>query len=616
MNKNALTLLPQPRHLQMLAGTFTLPGKQPLSAIKVIPNKAGRKHPQSYTLAISKAGVVISCQETAGLRAAAATLRQLLREHGRQLPCLKIRDWPDFPRRGVMLDISRGRVPKLATLLDLAEKLADFKINELHLYTEHTFAYRKYQAVWQSWGALTAREIRILDARCRELGIDLVPTQNSFGHLRYFLEDSRLHPLGELSEPYEAASGEAAPGDPGFLRRPTTLAPKHPGTLPFLRGLYDELLPNFSSQYFNVGCDETWDLGQGQSRKLCAARGKGRVYLDFLKQIHREVSARNRRMMFWGDIILKYPALIRELPKNLIALNWGYEADHPFAKEAARFAQAKIPFYVCPGTSTWQTLLGKHRHALANLRAAARAGKRFGAIGYLNTDWGDGGHPQPLAVSWPMFAAGAALAWQAKGLEQRTLLAILSRDVFADATGRMANAGFKLGLAHEKLGVKAANETPLGTVIAAPPRAERELFCRNGLKWFAKIPGRKIQAALKEIQKQRATLFRAKPATEAAKVLRVELDLAARMAEQSCRFMLWQQAVAGKQLPKASALAQQGIHDLRQLQKDFNAFWPLRNKATARHCTPFLRWRMQDYQSPAGARPSAPAPKSKNAPAK
>ena len=70
-------------------------------------------------------------------------MRQLLRQFGRRLPCLKIRDWPDFARRGVMLDISRGRVPKLETLLELVEHLADFKINEFQLYTEHTFAYRK-----------------------------------------------------------------------------------------------------------------------------------------------------------------------------------------------------------------------------------------------------------------------------------------------------------------------------------------------------------------------------------------------------------------------------------------------------------------------------------------
>src|SRR5262249_41224715 len=159
-------------------------------------------------------------------------------------PCLHIRDWPDFPRRGVMLDISRGRVPKLETLLDLAERLADFKINELQLYTEHTFAYRKFKSVWRSWGALNAKEIQKLDARCRQLGIDLVPNQNSFGHLRYFLGHPDVKRLAEVSKPYEDESRE-------FVRRPSTLAPNHPGTLRFLRGLYDELLPNFSIRLFN-----------------------------------------------------------------------------------------------------------------------------------------------------------------------------------------------------------------------------------------------------------------------------------------------------------------------------------------------------------------------------
>ena len=100
-----------------------------------------------------------------------------------------------------MLDVSRGRVPKLEALLDLVEHLADFKINELQLYTEHTFAYQNYESIWRGWGALTGKEMRQLNARCRELGIDLVPNQNSFGHLRYFLEHPRLKKLAESLEP-------------------------------------------------------------------------------------------------------------------------------------------------------------------------------------------------------------------------------------------------------------------------------------------------------------------------------------------------------------------------------------------------------------------------------
>jgi len=616
LKTKTLKLLPCPRSLKLFRGTFTLPKRKPLDAVKIVRGKFAPDHPEGYALTISKNGIEISFRQTGGLRAAAATLRQLLRQFGRRLPCLKIRDWPHFPRRGVMLDVSRGRVPKLETLLDLAEHLADFKINELQLYTEHTFAYRNYPSVWHSWGALTGEDIRRLDARCRKLGIDLVPNQNSFGHLRHFLKYPKLKKLAEVSRPYEDASG-------GFVRRPSTLAPNHPGTLPFLGKLYDELLPNFSSQFFNVGCDETWDLGRGQGKKLCEARGKGRVYLDFLKRIHREVSARGKRMMFWGDIILKYPRLIRELVSfgvppsgdsrrktseppeggtpNLIALNWGYEANHPFEKEAGQFAKAKIPFYVCPGTSTWQTLIGRHDNALANLRAAAKAGKKFGAIGYLITDWGDGGHPQPLAVSWPMFLAGAALAWNAKDFDQSKLISVLSRDVFEDSTGRIAAAAFKLGFAHQKLGIKASNETPLGTAVAAPKLEERELFCRNGLKWSAKIPAQKIRATLTEIERQMAILDKSggqrttHPTPPA--ILVSELKLAARMAAQSCKFMLWQQAMAAGNKSEAKRLARTGIRELQKLEKDFNALWPLRNKATPGHCSAFLRWRMDDYRN-------------------
>ena len=621
----AINLLPQPRRLVRLRGVFVLPRRNAAAALNISRSNAAPDHPEGYALTIDRTGVKILFREPAGLRAALATWRQLLRQYGRRLPCLQIRDWPDFARRGVMLDVSRGRVPKLETLLDLAEKLADLKINELQLYTEHTFAYRRFQSVWRSWGALTAREIRILDARCRELGIDLVPNQNSFGHLRHFLEDPRLQQLGEISKPYEAETKD-------FLRHPTTLAPNDPGTLPFLRDLYDELLPNFSSRFFNVGCDETWDLGKGRSQALCGRQGRGRVYLDFLKKIQREVSARGRIMMFWGDIILKYPKLIPELASlgapvseparkspslragadrpvapNVIALNWGYEAGHPFKEEAAQFAKANIPFYVCPGTSTWQTMVGRHDNALANLRAAVRAGKRFGAAGFLNTDWGDGGHPQPLAVSWPMFAAGAALAWNSAALDERILAEVLNRDVYEDPTGATGQAALKLGLAHRKLGVNAANETPLGTAIAAPRPEARELFCRNGLKWSARIPRGRILATLKEIQKQRASLHRGRWGSESGIMLAAELDLAARMAEESCKFMLWQQAVAGGKTAEAGVRAAEGMRALQRLEQDFEACWPLRNKATPKHCSPFLGWRIEDYRlftSQASRRPS------------
>jgi hexosaminidase len=583
----------------------TGPAAHPRLAIRAFQSESAPNHPEGYVLTVAARGVALAYREAGGLRAGIATLRQLFREYGRQLPRLSIRDHPDFPRRGVMLDISRGRVPRLETLIGLVEHLADFKINEFQLYTEHTFAYRKYEPVWREWGALTGEEILALDARCRALGIDLVPNQNSFGHLRYWLEYPPLKRLAEVRQPYPGGSGD-------FLRYPSTLAPENPGTLRFLRGLYDELLPHFTSKFFNVGCDETWDLGRGQSKRICARKGKGRVYLDFLRRIHCETRLRNRQMMCWGDILLHYPELIEKLPSKMIALNWGYEEGHPFDRDSGRFARASVPFYVCPGTSTWMTLIGRHDNAFANLREAAAAGRKHGAIGFLNTDWGDGGHPQPLAVSYLPFLMGAAVSWCGETFREDLLIPVLNRDVFVDSAGVIGGVALGLGMAHKKFRFTAPNVTPYGAVIAAPPRGLPELFCRDGLKYYARIPRRNIEAALEEVERQLSLLKRGRPRGVDARILATELALAARMAAQSCQIMLWQQALATRDTARARRFAKQGIKELLRLDQELKDYWPFRNKGSTAKCSPFLRWRIDEYRrkslafTPDQARPVVP----------
>ena len=77
------------------------------------------------------------------------------------------------PVRGAMLDISRDKVPTMATLRGLIELLASWKINQIQLYTEHTFAYRAHPEVWATASPMTADEIVELDAFCRERFVEL-----------------------------------------------------------------------------------------------------------------------------------------------------------------------------------------------------------------------------------------------------------------------------------------------------------------------------------------------------------------------------------------------------------------------------------------------------------
>lgn len=176
------------------------------------------------------------------------------------------------------------------------------------------------------------------------------------------------------------------------------------------------------------------------------------------------------------------------------------------------------------------------------------------------------------------------------------MVPVLSRDVFHDPTQRMAEAALALGLAHRKLNYFATLGTPLGAAIAAPVPQTRELACRDGLKYYARITAKAIRAAQDEVEKQRAVLYRSRPQSRAGKLLAVELDMAARMAAESCRIMLWQQAVVGGRDSEARRMAAAGIRALQELDRDFRAYWPLRNKGTTAKCSRFLRWRMQEYR--------------------
>ena len=154
---------------------------------------------------------------------------------------------------------------------------------------------------------------------------------------------------------------------------PFSLCPVDPGSLFFISSLYDELLPFFSSRLMNAGCDETFDLGHGRSKAACSQHGTGQVYLNYLLSIYHDLKKRGFTMQFWGDIVLRYPDLIPQLPKDLIALDWGYEADYPFETQAAQFTTAEIPYYVCPGTSSWCSIAGRTEIALGNLTNAAQS---------------------------------------------------------------------------------------------------------------------------------------------------------------------------------------------------------------------------------------------------
>jgi hypothetical protein len=487
------------------------------------------------------------------------TLIQILEQRIRDLPTLRIRDWPDFPNRGVMLDISRDKVPTMETLFDLVDLLASWKANQLQLYMEHTFAYRNHPEVWAEASPLTGEEVLALDAYCGERFVELVPCRNSFSHMRRWLVHDRYRHLAECPEGCETRWG--------CSDEPFSLCPLDPGSLDLLRTIFGELLPHFSSRYFNVGCDETVDLGRGRSKEAVGKYGEGWVYLDFLLKIYREAKARGRTMQFWGDIIMKHPDLVGELPRDVVALEWGYEASHPFDSHGAIFAASGVPFYVCPGTSTWNSVAGRTENAIGNLQNAAENGLKHGAVGYLNTDWGDNGHWQPLPVSYLGYAYGAAVSWAYEANRDLDIAQAISAYAFRDPAGTMGHIAHDLGNAYKETGVTVENGTVLFRILQMAPDQIAEII---GLSEEG------LQKTLTYLDTVIARLPEARMQRPDSDLIRREFAWAAEMLRHACRRGLW--ALGKARGAEDTALRQALAEEADHLMAEFREIWDRRNR--------------------------------------
>ena len=582
-----IQLLPYPKELTLTEGTWTLPTADYISLANATPadlfytaqriQQAASAHSQlqinggdlpaaitltidesqlkaqGYVMTINEDGVLITGSDAAGVFYGALTLIQLIETHGSTLPQLLIEDWPDFPRRGVMLDISRDKVPTMETTYELIDMLASWKINEVQLYTEHTFAYRNHKKVWEKASPVTAEEILALDVFCKERFIDLVPNQNSFGHMHRWFEHEPYIELAEVKTEVTSPWGTTLP--------PFSLSPAVPESIDLVSELFDELLPNFTSSYFNVGCDETFDLGMGLSKQMCEEQGKGRVYLDFLLKIYELVKSHDRTMQFWGDIINQYPELVPEVPKDTIALEWGYEATHDFPEKSKLFADSGVPFYVCPGTSSWCTIGGRTDNCMGNIRNAVENGLKNGAIGVLNTDWGDRGHWQPLPVSYLGFAYGAALSWAYAENVDADMAALLNTFAFHDDSGTMGKLAYDLGNAYQQTGVEIRNGSLLFWSYSLTPQQMEERATED-------LP-QNLKHTLEYIDGVMETLGNSTMQRDDADLIKQEFDVAARMLKHGANHALFLLGEGNASQLKA---------DLDAIETDYRQNWLARNR--------------------------------------
>lgn len=374
-------------------------GKGPIFLLQDIKLKE-----EQYMLDIRKEEIRITAGSTQGILYGIQTLRQILSQEGGMLPCLSINDYPDMPVRGFYHDVTRGRVPTLNWLKKLADTLSYYKINQMQLYIEHSFLFESLSEVWRDDTPLTGEEIIELDQYCAVRGIELVPSLSSFGHLYKLLCTRQFRHLSERSD-----AGQEPFGFVSRMEHHTIDVSSEEG-FELIRELLSEYMPLFTSKKFNIGADETFDLGKDKNRKRAEKEGVPALYMEYAGKLCAFVAEQGYTPLLWGDVMLQFPELVQSLPEGTICLNWGYS---PLQTEDSTktYAEHGVPQYVCPGVSGWNQLLNLMEGAYSNISRMCSYAMKYHAAGVLNTDWGDFGHINHPEFSIPGIIYGAASSW-------------------------------------------------------------------------------------------------------------------------------------------------------------------------------------------------------------
>ncbi|WP_407429318.1 beta-N-acetylhexosaminidase [Arcticibacter sp.] len=288
-----------------------------------------------------------------------------------------------FPVRGFHIDL-RIQVMKMPALKNFAYTLSKNGINTLIMEWEGTYPYKQHPLIANRY-SYTREEIRSFITYCSSIGIDVIPLQQSFGHVEYILRHQRYAELREDQKDYSQVNP---------LKE--ELAKK------LFTELYKDLISTHSSPYIHIGGDETYLLGHSpESKKKAELVGTGRLYGDYLKMLCDIVISLDKRPVVWADIALKYPEALPLLPKETVFVDWNYGWDLNRFGDHQKLTEQGFEIWGAPAIRSgpdnyYLTDWKKHFH---NIRDFIPSAQKLGYKGMVMTSWSTSGIYSPVFES-------------------------------------------------------------------------------------------------------------------------------------------------------------------------------------------------------------------------
>ena len=346
---------------------------------------------EGYLLKISRKGVTIAALDPAGVFYGLQTLRQLWRQFPGKpgIPCMSITDWPAIPMRVVMDDISRGPIPANDYIKEQIRRYSELKINHMSYYIEHVLKTESFPGFAPD-GGITVEEFREISDYAADYHITTIGGFQSLGHFANILSVPEFSHLGATDR---------------------MLDPLNPEAVSFLRDVYREMAPAFTSDLFNANCDEAWDLSRAELTGKAASLGVARIYSDHIRRLDTTILELGKRTLIWGDIIMEYPEILDQLPDYILTGAWNYDARESFADFIDPLKNAGFEFTISPGILNSNRLFPDYQMTFTNIRNFINEGYQKGTKGVFLTVWDDGG-PHFFNHDWYGVAYNAEQCWK------------------------------------------------------------------------------------------------------------------------------------------------------------------------------------------------------------
>ena len=342
-----------------------------------------------YILSYDKGSIQVFAKSKRGLFYGLQTVKQLLR--GEYPNSICIADWPDMPERIFMDDISRGPIPTVSSIKKYIRRLSEMKYTGLTFYIEHVVKTKSYPDFAPEDGHLSISDIKDICRYAGEYQMEVIGSFQCFGHMEKILSNKKYSSMGSTSSMISPVSSEAKN---------------------FLRHVVGELAEASSSEYFNVNCDETWDLEKGTTAPVAKEMGVARFYASHIKFLYDVLKSKGKKLMLWGDMTMKYPEIISLLPKDVTYLSWNYGGVDYTSWIEPFYGKGK-KYMACPGVVSSNRLYPDYRMTEENMKFIFDAYAK-GACGMFMTSWDDENLHNFSSIAYGVAMAGEC-AWNVLG---------------------------------------------------------------------------------------------------------------------------------------------------------------------------------------------------------